>query len=101
MYYLYSENKIAYQLRSYHAYVFEDAKVFSHDVGHIYMYMWYIAICNVCKNISNEFIETISNMSFKIECRSVLVTNAESCAYTVHSCVKLLFKKKSGAQIYV
>ena len=45
------------------------------------LYMWSYAICNVYKNISNEFIETPSNKSLKlkIEYRSVLVTNAESC----------------------
>ena len=67
-----------------------------------WLYMCTYAICNVCKNISNEFIETPSNKSFKIECRSVLVTNAESCEYAVHSfCVDFCSKRKFGAEVYV
>ena len=66
------------------------------------MYSWSNAICNACRNIGNEFIETTFNKSFKTECWSVSVTNAESCEYGVHFFLyKLLFKKKVDAQIYV
>ena len=60
------------------------------------LYMCSYAKCSVCKNISNEIIKTPSNKSFKIECRSVLVTNAESCEYALHSsCVNFCSKRSS------
>ena len=55
-----------------------------HDVDHDHydIYMYYVVLCNICKNVGNEFIET-TNKSFKISVNDVktnaITLNSKEC----------------------